>query len=183
LQFGKFNFQIKLETDAILPPFKGSTFRGVFGTALKKVVCALKRQTCESCLLRDRCVYTLVFEIPPDQEPEGAPSPPPPFIIEPPLTTKAHFTAGAFLDFNLLLFGRANEFLPYFVYAVEQMGQTGIGQRINGNRAVFQLSGVSSGEQVVYEADSRKLLAVTAARHVGLEIDQQFVFCRGFDVN
>ena len=161
MQFGKFDFQIKLETDAILPPFKGSTFRGVFGTALKKVVCALKQQTCDTCLLRDRCVYTLVFESPPDQDTEGAPSPPHPFIIEPPLTTKAHFATGASLDFNLLLFGRANEFLPYFVYAVEQMGRTGIGQRINGHRAVFQLSGVSSGAQVVYDPDSRKLLAVS----------------------
>jgi hypothetical protein len=160
LQFGKFNFQIKLETDAILPPFKGSTFRGVFGTALKKVVCALKQQTCDTCLLRDRCVYTLVFEIPPDQDTEGVPSPPHPFIIEPPLTTTAHFTAGTFLDFNLLLFGRANDFLPYFVYAVEQMGRTGIGQRLNGNRAVFHLSGVSSGEQIVYDPDSRKLQSV-----------------------
>jgi hypothetical protein len=161
LQFGKFKFQITLETDAILPPFKGSTFRGVFGTALKKTVCALKSQTCETCLLRDRCVYTLVFEIPPDREPEGAPSPPHPFIIEPPLTTKTHFTAGDSLDFNLLLFGRANDYLPYFVYAVEQMGRTGIGQRVNGHRAVFQLTSVSAGEQVVYEAEDRKLLAVS----------------------
>lgn len=159
-KIGKFKFQIKLETDAILPPFKGSTFRGVFGTALKKVVCALKSQTCETCLLRDRCVYTLVFEIPPDREPEGAPSPPHPFIIEPPLTTKAHFAARSSLDFHLLLFGRANEYLPYFVYAVEQMGRTGIGQRINGHRAVFHLAGVFAGGQVVYEPEDRKLLAV-----------------------
>jgi len=39
LLYGKYAFSCILLDDAHLPPFKGSTFRGVFGHALKKVVC------------------------------------------------------------------------------------------------------------------------------------------------
>ena len=60
--YGRYHFFCPLETEAILPPYKGSTFRGVFGHALKKVVCALKRQECPQCLLKEKCVYALVFE-------------------------------------------------------------------------------------------------------------------------
>ena len=40
--YGKYRFSCRLENDAVLPFYKGSTFRGVFGIALKKVVCAGK---------------------------------------------------------------------------------------------------------------------------------------------
>ncbi|MBI5605219.1 MAG: CRISPR system precrRNA processing endoribonuclease RAMP protein Cas6 [Deltaproteobacteria bacterium] len=158
--YGKYNFQLLLESEALLPPFKGSTFRGVFGVALKKVVCALKRQECESCLLREQCVYTTVFEIPSGENSKGTPSPPHPFIIEPSLDSQTHFQAGEGFDFNLILLGRVNDYLPYFVYAIEQMGQIGIGRRINGKRSSFQLQRITAGGQVVYDSENKRLKAV-----------------------
>ena len=62
--YGKYHFICRLENDAILPGYKGSTFRSVFGHALKRVVCVLKRVECEACGLRNRCVYARVFENP-----------------------------------------------------------------------------------------------------------------------
>jgi len=62
--YGNYRFNCRFEGDAELPVFKGSTFRGVFGHALKRVVCALKRQECPDCILRERCLYTRVFETP-----------------------------------------------------------------------------------------------------------------------
>jgi hypothetical protein len=44
--YGKYQFLCCLTDETILPCYKGSTFRGVFGRALKRVVCALKRQEC-----------------------------------------------------------------------------------------------------------------------------------------
>lgn len=155
--YGKYNFQLFLESEALLPPFKGSTFRGVFGVALKKVVCALKRQECQSCLLRERCIYTTVFEIPSGENSKGTPSPPHPFIIEPSLDSKTHLQAGERFDFNLILLGKVNDYLPYFVYAIEQMGQIGIGRRINGKRSRFQLQRISAGERVIYDSAEKKL--------------------------
>ena len=64
---GRYLLACGFHDDAELPPFKGSTFRGAFGWALKRVVCALKTQQCAKCILRDRCVYCLAFEtLPPD---------------------------------------------------------------------------------------------------------------------
>ena len=60
--YGKYLFTSTFTNDAILPHYKGSTFRGIFGQALKKVVCALKKQECKDCLLREKCVYSFVFE-------------------------------------------------------------------------------------------------------------------------
>lgn len=62
--YGKYLFSSTFTDDAIFPHYKGSTFRGIFGQALKKVVCALKKQECKDCLLREKCVYSFVFEIP-----------------------------------------------------------------------------------------------------------------------
>jgi hypothetical protein len=61
--FGKYQFFCEFETNAVLPPFKGSTFRGIFGRALKKVICVLKHQECTECLLSSKSVYVQIFEL------------------------------------------------------------------------------------------------------------------------
>lgn len=160
--YGKYRFFCNLETKASLPPYKGSTFRGVFGRALKRVVCALKRQECGQCLLKQRCVYALVFETSEAMEaPQGSRivSPPHPYVIEPPLTTETEFPEGASFDFNLLLFGELNNNLPYFIYAFDQMGKIGIGKKIDGKRGRFALKEVRHKEQTVYSDADQKLNA------------------------
>ena len=127
--YGNYRFLCRLENDAVLPFYKGSTFRGVFGIALKKVVCALKRQACESCLLKSRCLYTQVFETSLAVDPPAAlrgSAVPHPFVIEPPLTGDTDFETDSQLDCNLLLFGEVNRSLPYFIYAFDRMGRIGI---------------------------------------------------------
>ena len=153
LRYGKYTFSCELDAPAILPEYKGSTFRGAFGTALKKVVCALRRQDCGACPLRRRCLYTRVFETPVAQAPpEGLrmTAPPHPFVLEAPATLERTFAAGERLDCNLLLFGPVNEGLPYFVYAFQQAGRIGIGKKINGRRPGFQLHKVSADSRVIY---------------------------------
>lgn len=160
--YGKYQFICRLENEAILPFYKGSTFRGLFGHALKKIVCALKRQECEQCLLKERCVYALVFETQVSlQPPKGSRivSPPHPFVIEPPQTTETNFSKGSAFDFNLLLFGEVNNNLPYFVYAIDQMGKIGIGKKINGKRGKFTLKAVKSGKHIIYSDTDQKLIA------------------------
>jgi len=158
--FGKYQFFCRLQNEAILPYFKGSTFRGVFGRALKKVVCALKKEECKDCLLRDRCLYVHVFETSlADRESNNSRlnTPPHPFVIEPPLTTMTHFQEGDSFDFCLVLFGEVNQNLPYFIYAFEQMGKIGIGKRIKGEMGQFTLEKVQSGDQLIYSNSDQKL--------------------------
>jgi hypothetical protein len=86
-----------------LPNYKGSTFRSVLGRALKKVVCALKQQECDQCLLRRQCVYALVFKaakaIPASPNSRMA-APPHTFVIEPPITGTTHFPEGSAFEFQ-----------------------------------------------------------------------------------
>jgi len=145
--YGKYSFKCSFESDAILPQYKGSTFRGIFGHALKKVVCALKRQECEDCLLKDKCVYPFVFENPFIH----------PYVIEPPDTSETNYSKGDEFAFNLLLFGKANDYLPYFIYAFDMIGKTGIGKRISGRAGTFKLESVSFGDQQVYSSKDGKM--------------------------
>lgn len=157
--FGRYGFHCTLETEAVMPCFKGSTFRGVFGRALKKVVCALTRRECDVCLLNQKCVYALVFETPVSGKSGDSrmAATPHPFVIEPPLTFKTHFPAGSSFDFSLLLIGDANNYLPYFIYAFEQMGKIGVGRKINNRRGRFLLEKVKNNGATIYASDSRKL--------------------------
>jgi len=160
--YGKYQFFCRLIDEAILPYYKGSTFRGVFGRALKRVTCALKMKECNQCLLKRRCVYALFFETPISSGTSEDPrivSPPHPFVIEPPLTTDTQFPEGSSFDFHLLLFGEANHNLPYFIYAFEQMGKIGIGKRINGKRGHFSLEEVKSGDKSIYSSSDQTLKA------------------------
>ena len=158
--YGKYQFLCRLTDEAILPYYKGSTFRGVFGRALKKVVCALRGQECDQCLLKQRCVYAMVFETQDTMDPpEGSRivAAPHPFVIEPPLTMETRFSEGTSFDFRLLLFGEANQNLPYFIYAFEQMGKIGIGKRINGKRGHFSLEEVKDGDRSIYSSADQTL--------------------------
>jgi hypothetical protein len=169
--FEKYDFTCRLETDAELPYYKGSTFRGVFGRALKKVVCALKLQECETCLLNTTCVYAGVFETPVSVKTEDSrmASTPHPFVIEPPLTTRTYFPAGSDFDFSLLLIGPANTWLPYFIYAFEQMGRIGIGKKLNTHRGQFLLENVRNNDTVIYSSADHKITLNTPAQKLYLK--------------
>jgi CRISPR/Cas system endoribonuclease Cas6 (RAMP superfamily) len=165
--YGEYHFRAVLSDRAILPPYKGSTFRGVFGRALRSVTCALKREDCAICLLNRQCVYAKVFDSHTGRPGRGRPSPPHPFVIEPPLSGQTEFEPGESFDFSLLLFGQANQYLPYFVYAFEQMGQIGIGRQIFGKRACFQLSEVTGPTgTTIYQSQEQELKADEAVNLV-----------------
>ena len=130
--FSRFLFSLEAVTSLQLPSYKGSAIRGGFGHAFKKAVCASRNGDCSSCLLAASCVYLHVFETPaPDdsvllRKHNVAPHP---FIFEPPLTPKYCFEPGEHLDIQLVLIGNSIDYLPYFIYAFEKFGKTGIGRK------------------------------------------------------
>jgi len=156
---GRYDFGCTLLGEALLPPYKGSTFRGAFGGALKRAVCVARLKECPTCLLASRCIYAQTFESG-SRETENISvkaSPPVPYLIEPPLDTRTRYSKGTPFDFSLLLFGDANQSLPYFVYAFEIMGETGIGKKLQGERGQFTLNSVKSAGAVIYDSASKKL--------------------------
>ena len=112
-----------------LPAYAGSAWRGVFGRALKRLVCVTREPACPACLLYRSCVYPYLFETPPDPAAgklRKYPAAPHPYLLRPgPGGTHA---AGATIQVDVALFGHGNRHLPYVLHAFDQAGRRGVGQ-------------------------------------------------------
>jgi hypothetical protein len=64
LRYATVEFVLRAEEKVILPPFLGSTIRGSLGHALRKVSCLPLCRDAETCIIRERCVYSYCFETP-----------------------------------------------------------------------------------------------------------------------
>ncbi|MFH0727035.1 MAG: CRISPR system precrRNA processing endoribonuclease RAMP protein Cas6 [Pseudomonadota bacterium] len=175
MRYGNYEFRCRFESEAQLPVYKGSTFRGVFGRALKQVVCALKRQECPDCLLKPQCLYPMVFEpalLTGRLSASAGVSSPNPYVVEPPLTEETYYPAGAGFNFNLILLGPVNTRLPYFVYAISAMGQIGIGKKIAGKRGRFVIEQVLSEGRVIYTDRDRTLAGFDSGTELTLSVSE-----------
>ena len=127
----KFRFTVCAKELIRFPAYKGAAFRGGFGYAFKRVVCVTKNRECDDCLLKQKCIYSYIFETPPPEDAEMLrlyPKVPHPFVIEPPITEKQSFEPGEAFSFHLILIGQAIDYLPYFIYTFTELGKQGIGQ-------------------------------------------------------
>lgn len=156
---GTYTFHCRFETDAVLPVFKGSVLRGALGHALRRIVCGLDAQSCRGCRLAAHCLYPRVFEGggATNRAPRGGL--PAPYVIEPPSEDRRHYQTGDPLVFTLLLFGTANDSLPYFIHAFEVAGRCGIGRRIKGIRGRYRLETVENRNSILFEASTGRLSA------------------------
>jgi len=203
LQVYRITLRLQTLTAIELPPYKGSTFKGVFGHRLKRIFCTGKNASdCRKCLVFEKCsyVYLAVAPLPRGSQilcgtlPKSNFSDPalaanlmenkiihsnrnnpdrmrfdavildetqlkirlaqaktsdteevvrlwhkaqvkkdifPPLIIEPPLTTKKDFAPGDCFEINLVLIGRAVEYLPFLLLTFIEIGKAGIGKQIH----------------------------------------------------
>ena len=132
LNFIKLQVNFTPIDQVILPEYKGSTFRGCLGMALKRKVCRKNIRNCQDCTLRFTCSFALIFESPvaPLHPLYGKySSSPHPYIIEPMLDKKEIFNCGELFGFNLILIGFASHYLPQIVDAFNIMGEIGIGRQ------------------------------------------------------
>jgi len=145
-----------------LPPYKGSTLRGGFGSVFKETVCVVEHRDCARCLLRSRCAFPYVFDTP---VPEDAarlrkyPAAPHPFVFLPPLEEKTLYRPGESLAFDLTLIGKGADFLPYFIYTFERLGERhGLGKG-RGRFSVESVTWLSpQGEEVLIYNGAEKIL-------------------------
>lgn len=138
MNFNVYKITLKSLEKIELPYYSGFAFRGLFGNCLKKVVCILKsvKQSCNDCILKDKCIYSTVFESPKPKDNgvlKGVDTAPHPFIIVPEKFNMQFNRKGSTNSIFLTLFGKADEYLPFFVVVFEKMGKTGIGK----NRGKF----------------------------------------------
>jgi hypothetical protein len=112
---------------------RGITLRGAFGTVFRRLVCHdLKAQCGPSCPLHSSCPYGFIFAptVPADAARLRLNRDiPRPFVIKPPLDGDGTYKPGDHLVFDLVVIGRAQDFLPYFIVTFEEMGRQGIGIR------------------------------------------------------
>jgi CRISPR-associated endoribonuclease Cas6 len=152
MEIGIFEINYQTDGDLTLPVYSGSTLRGAFGNAFRKIVCPFKNKECRECLLLKKCVYTYVFETP---VPEGSnimrkyEYVPHPFIIEPPFDKEIKTR----LSFNFLLIGRAIDYLPYFIYTFEEMGLRGLGKA----RSKLNLYSIVQKNKTIYDGRTKTL--------------------------
>jgi hypothetical protein len=77
------------------------------------------------------CPYTAVFQ---PFVPEGSEKIsknrdiPRPFVIKPPLETKETYLPGERLSFDIVLFGKTKDYLPYFIVTFKELSQAGLGR-------------------------------------------------------
>ena len=128
-----------------LPAYLGSTVRGIFAASFRQVVCVTRAPVCDGCLLLHRCPYPYIFETPPALHlPEVLQKrfrqAPRPYIFEVPLIYRGEET----LELGLVLVGRALDFLPYFLYVVQETGKSGLGRA----RVPYRLLTVTDGSRL-----------------------------------
>ena len=147
LSIGLLKFSIRPVSKLIVPAVnKGNMLRGGFGHAFRRLCCVPQCRDARSCPITDSCPYKQIFE----------PSPPPgaerlsknqdiprPFIFRPPHTTQTNFEHDESFEFELVLIGRAFDYLPYFVLSFRELAEGGLGlnrARCTLDRVVVQTS-------------------------------------------
>lgn len=162
ISFASFVFHLRASTELHLPPYKGSTLRGAFGIVFKDTVCVVEHRDCDRCILRQKCAYPYIFDTP---VPDGSARmrkyqrAPHPFVIEPPLDTRTTYKPGSSLSFGLTLIGKAIDYLPYFIYTFQRLGESwGIG-RGRGRFQIKQVAwlGPEGEEKAIYDGEEKIL--------------------------
>ena len=146
-----------------MPPYAGSTLRGGFGHAFRKMVCTQGPIDCKDCVLNAVCPYPYIFETAPfegAQQLRSYGDVPRPFVIDP-LDTRGEYRRGESFSFQLTLIGRAIDYLPYFLVSFRELGEMGIGK----GRGRFQLTHVrtDNGESI-YDGDTQMVHNLSNAR-------------------
>jgi hypothetical protein len=142
-----------------LPAYKGSTLRGALGVSLKRLCCAARRRSCESCSLRFSCLYVYLFETPLSAEGQDAEryrNAPHPFVLQVKRDAPLRLGPGDEWSFQMTVVGRAIEWLPFVAAALRKMGELGVGKgrgRFDLVR-IAALNGTGVAVEILYNGES-----------------------------
>ncbi len=163
-QVVRYRFLCRALTPIDLPPYAGSTWRGLLGWSLRRTACITRSPTCDGCLVAANCPFFRLFEVPkpaPD-DPRGQ-TVSHPFVLDLDDEGTRRIPPGGTLSLGITIIGDANVLLPNLVYALSQAGETGIAR----NRGRFRLHQVlqerwlsSDDWEVVLDADGTGLTPI-----------------------
>jgi len=127
LPVARYRFVFRAEKPLPRDGYLGSAWRGVFGRALRQLVCIARDKECSECMLYRSCVYPYVFETPVDESEavlgrtQYAPHP---FVLDAEL--RPVVIDPRVERIGMTLFGRANQYLAYLVQAMKNAGAQGL---------------------------------------------------------
>jgi len=146
IPYKKFNIALALQGNDSISRFPAATIRGGFGITLRKLVCPTVDIECSGCLLRNNCVYCYLFETTPPSDAlrlKNYKAVPHPFTLW-------CNQSGSSLNVELLLVGKAIQYLSYFIYTLRRLGTQGLGKEY----VKFDIVNVTADSITVYENGS-----------------------------
>ena len=87
-----------------------------------------RNTVCDSCILKEKCVYMLIFNpigINPAKRLQNMPHG---FVLKPPLKKKTIYLPDKPLSFGMILVGDRINYLPYVIAPVIELGESGSGE-------------------------------------------------------
>lgn len=145
LAVGCYRLRFRSDTPVHFSDFPGSAWRGGLGHSLAGLACTSGARGCPPCKRPQACAYGYLFETAP---PPGAAKMRKYNQVPHPFTLRLEEASENSCTLRANLFGRGNSFLPLFVAALRQAGQSGSG--IAGNclalESVSQESVPGSGD-------------------------------------
>ncbi|WP_107841097.1 CRISPR system precrRNA processing endoribonuclease RAMP protein Cas6 [Metasolibacillus meyeri] len=139
-----------------LPPYLGSTVRGLLGHSLRRMVCLTPKVRCSTCALAEDCAFTKYFTSP--GNPAGSVNP---FVLHVLTTGKTNWQTGDICEFEITLFGQASQRMELIVEMLRRIEQFGWGSE----RIPFTLLKITnpSTQKLVYY--NKKKWIENAVRH------------------
>lgn len=160
----RYRFDCQVENPIRLPEYAGSTLRGAFGHALKKIACMTRQSDCKTCPLYRSCPYPAIFAPPPPatHSLQKFSEIPTPFIVEPPAWGERHYGKNDILSFEFILIGRALTQLPLIVYAWQRALEAGIAKG-DGTAKLLRVSLIEeNAETTLYRQEEGQINAHVA---------------------
>lgn len=128
LPIARYQFEFRVTEDIVLPEYSGSTLRGVWGHALRRIACMTKSFTCDGCAFIKACPYQLIFEaaVPVDNLFSKMQNIPQSYIVEPPSIGEKLYKKGEILQFQMILMGSIIDRISLVVSAWKNAFEKGI---------------------------------------------------------
>ncbi len=172
LPVGLFRFTLTPAGRLVVPAAnKGNMLRGGFGYVFRRLCCIPQCKDTQNCPITAACPYKAIFEPSPPAESDRLSKNrdiPRPFVFRGPQNYQTDFKHPDPFQFDLVLIGRALEFLPYFVLSFRELATQGLGLNrarsslervdqlqwwVNGNGPVWERSaGIFAGRDQLFRA-------------------------------
>lgn len=124
LEFLTMRAYFRAREDGLLPPFLGSTIRGILGHCMREFSCIVPNEKCHLCSHAPECDYAKHFCSPGHEA--GAVNP---YVIYSPVRGKRQWYADDMLAFDITLIGRSVESAGLFLDGLQAMSERGWGAR------------------------------------------------------